>query len=231
MTSPRPDFCAAPSAPLRGRLRSDSLRSPLLRLPRRGAEQTAAYQITERNLHSPSSRAAFAFFPSALRDPIMEAGADRRLLRLIYDGVQRNVEPYSLTYKQRKDGHREEYFYVWDRTGGRQSDPGIKALRNHKISQLEVTEERFEPRYPIELGKAGELLGSGYFGGSGFVGSRRFPGLRTTLRHGWRYTIECSYCSRRFKRMTRNTILKHHNDQYGNECFGRRGVVVDQELI
>lgn len=179
-----------------------------------------------------SSRATFTFFPSSLRDPIMEAGADRRLLRLIYDGVPRNVEPYSLTYKQRKDGHWEEYFYVWDRTGGRQSGPGIKALLNRKISHLEVTEERFEPRYPIELGKAGELLGSGYFGGSGFVGgSPRFSGLRTTLRHGWRYTIECSYCSRRFKRMTRNTILKHHNDQYGNECFGRRGVVVNQELI
>jgi predicted nucleotidyltransferase component of viral defense system len=178
-----------------------------------------------------ATRAAFAFFPSALRDPIMEAGAGRRLIRLTYDGVRRNVEPYSLAYKQRTDGHREEYFYVWDRTGG-QSGPGIKALRNHKISQLEVTEEQFEPRYPIELGKAGEFLGSGYFAGHGFGGGhRRASGVRSTLRHGWRYTIECSYCSRRFKRMRRDTVLRRHKDGYGNECYGRRGVVVDQELI
>jgi predicted nucleotidyltransferase component of viral defense system len=57
-----------------------------------------------------TGRAAFAFFPSHLRTPIMQAGAERRLIQLTYDGVRRSVEPYSLAYKQRKDGHREEYF-------------------------------------------------------------------------------------------------------------------------
>src|SRR5258708_10334059 len=36
----------------------------------------------------------FAYFPSALRNPIMEAGAGLKLLRLTYDGVRREVEPY-----------------------------------------------------------------------------------------------------------------------------------------
>ena len=53
MTRLQTVFCIRPSAPLRGRLRSDSLRSPLLHLPRRGAEQSEEDQFTERNLHSP----------------------------------------------------------------------------------------------------------------------------------------------------------------------------------
>jgi hypothetical protein len=139
------------------------------------------------------------------------------------------VEPYSLAYKQRKDGHREEYFYVWDRTGGHSSGPGLKTLLNHKIQDLEVTKNQFEPRYPIELAKAGEQVGRGYFSGPGFGGRR---GSRTTtLRRGWRYTVECSYCSRRFKRMRRDSVLKPHKDGYGNDCFSRRGMIVDQEFV
>ena len=37
--------------------------------------------------------------------------------------------------------------------------------------------------------------------------------------HGWRYTVECAYCSRQFKRMRRNTILKPHKDGYGKDCY------------
>ena len=177
-----------------------------------------------------SERAAFAFFPSNLRTPIMQAGADRRLLRFTYDGVRRVVEPYSLMYKQRRDGHREEYLYVYDRTGGRSSGPGLKSMLNHKIQGLEVLEERFEPRYPIELAKAGEFGARSYFSkpfGSGRQGRARLA----TLRRGWRYTVECNFCSRTFKRMRRDTILKPHKDGYGNNCYGRRGTIVDQQLL
>jgi hypothetical protein len=38
----------------------------------------AAYPVT--------GRAAFAYFPSHLRTPIMQAGVERRLMRLTYDG-------------------------------------------------------------------------------------------------------------------------------------------------
>lgn len=172
-----------------------------------------------------STRASFAYFPSALRRPIMEAGADKRILKLKYDGIIRYVEPYSLVYKRRKDGHREEYFYAWDRTGGR-SGPGIKVFRNDKISDIIITDDKFEPRYPIELGKAGEPLGSGYFGGNLAI-----PQYRKTLRHGWRYTIQCPLCYRSFKRMRRNTDLNAHEDGHHNKCYGRRGVVVSQEIV
>jgi predicted nucleotidyltransferase component of viral defense system len=175
-------------------------------------------------------RAAFAFFPSNLRAPIMQAGAERRLIRLTYDGVRREVEPYSLMYKQRRDGHGEEYLYVYDRTGGRTSGPGLKSYFNHKIKDLEILEERFEPRYPIELAKAGEFGSRTYFS-MPFGSGRRSGSRMATLRHGWRYTIQCNYCSRSFKRMRRETTLRPHKDGYGNNCHGRRGTIVDQQLI
>jgi predicted nucleotidyltransferase component of viral defense system len=185
-------------------------------------------------------RAALAYFPSNLRSPIMEAGSDRRLMRLTYDGISRIVEPYSLSYKQRKDGRREEYFYVWDRTGGRNSGPGLKALLNQKIQNVQILDEKFEPRYAIELGKAGELSARGYFGspfggGRSTVGSARTSqrpstGRLAALRRGWRYIVRCPYCSRIFKRMRRSTGLRTHRDGYGNSCPGRRGAMVGQEF-
>ena len=118
----------------------------------------------------------------------MQAGVERRLVRFTYDGVTRELEPYSLSYKQRVDGHREEYLYAYDRTGGCSSGPGLKFWFNHKIRDLEVLEERFEPRFPIELAKVGELGGRSYFGRP--FGSPRGGGSRlSTLRHGWRYTV------------------------------------------
>jgi predicted nucleotidyltransferase component of viral defense system len=177
----------------------------------------------------PTGRASFAFFPSHLRTPIMQAGADRKIVRMTYDGIRRDVEPYALAYKRRKDGHREEYFYGWDLTGGRTSGPGIKAFVNTKIQGLEISNEAFAPRYPIELAKAGEQSGRGYFSGTRF-GSGHTATI-SRLRHGWRYTIECIYCSRQFKRMRRDTAMKPHKDGYGNQCYGRRGVIVGQDFV
>jgi predicted nucleotidyltransferase component of viral defense system len=163
----------------------------------------------------------FAYFPSELRNPIMQAGAELKLLRLSYDGVRREVEPYSLVFKRRKDGYGQEYFYVYDRTGGHHN-PGIKAFLNPKIHDLEILQETFSPRYPVELSKAGEHLGAGYF-------ARPFGGGRRRARTEWTYTIQCNYCSRTFKRREANTVLKEHKDTYGNVCYGRAGYVVSQD--
>ena len=61
---------------------------------------------------------AVAFFPAPLRNPIMEAASNLKLLEVVYDGRRRFVEPYSLAFKRRKDGFGQEYFYVYDLTGG-----------------------------------------------------------------------------------------------------------------
>jgi predicted nucleotidyltransferase component of viral defense system len=103
--------------------------------------------------HSAASQ--LAFFPPEMRMPIMQAGRSQTLLAITYDGAPRLVEPYALSFKWRKDGAGQEYLYVWDQTGGR-SGPGLKSLFNWKITSLATTDIEFNPRFEIELSKAGE---------------------------------------------------------------------------
>jgi hypothetical protein len=164
-----------------------------------------------------------AFFPSRLRNTIMEAASDLKMLDITYDGQRRLVEPYSLAFKRRKDGFGQEYFYAFDTTGGRSSGPGLKTFLHPKIQALAIAEEPFEPRYPIELGKSGEFAGKTYFGGGGFrTGTFRIP-RRTRTTHV--YLVECSYCGKRFPRKRYSTRLRPHKDQHGNKCYGRSGYI------
>lgn len=160
----------------------------------------------------------------------MDAGEKRVLLWIRYDGVERLVEPYALAYKRRRtDGMASEYFYVWDQTGGRSSGPGLKSLFHHKIAQMDLTETTFEPRYPMELAKAGERASKEYFGRE-FVGARREglvsrPRTRAAARsaYGMVYRVECPYCQKQFSRSTTSTALKPHKDANGYPCAGRNG--------
>jgi predicted nucleotidyltransferase component of viral defense system len=167
------------------------------------------------------------FYPAEMRNLILEAGGGRKLMNITYNGYSRVVEPYSLVYKRRKDGHAEEYFYVWDRTGG-SSEPGIKTFFNTKISDMKVLEESFEPRYPVELAKAGEPAGSGYFSKPNFEGDRQR--VRKSSSRGYReekrYTVQCPYCEKTFRRSIYDRKLNNHKDNYGNNCHGRAGYIV-----
>jgi hypothetical protein len=97
--------------------------------------------------------------------------------------------------------------------------------------RLGIFDERFEPRFPVEIEKEGEFGARNYFNRP-FGSTRSARGGRfSTLRHGWRYTVECHYCSRRFRRMRLTTVLKSHQDGHGNRCPGRRGQIVDQRLM
>jgi hypothetical protein len=161
-----------------------------------------------------------AFFPPELRTPIMQAGRSQTLLRITYDGVQRLAEPYALSFKWRKGGTGQEYLYVWDRTGGRSSGTGIKSLFNWKITSLENTDIKFEPRFEIELAKAGE------YGGRTTFSSRRLgalPSTRVRPRLQARYRVRCAYCQREFDRASPSTVMRPHQDSSGNSCPGRRG--------
>lgn len=166
-------------------------------------------------------RNQLAFFPAELRTPIMQAGRSQTLLRMTYDGVPRLVEPYALAFKWRKGGTGQEYLYVWDQTGGRSSGPGIKSLFNWKIESLENTDIKFEPRFEIELAKAGE-----YGERTTFSPSRGFGNLRSTradTRAQARHRVRCTHCQREFDRTTPSAVMRPHKDSYGNPCPGRRG--------
>lgn len=164
------------------------------------------------------------FYPSHLRNMILEAGSKTQLLEVSYKGYNRVVEPYSLTYKRRKDGHAEEYFYVWDRSGG-SSRPGIKTLLNAEVESMKLLEEKFDPRYPIELSKAGEMPREGYFAKSNFENSNRIHRLGTSTRSFAKFTIECVVCGKRFSRTKFNTTINKHTNPQGYNCPGRRGIL------
>lgn len=174
---------------------------------------------------------AQAFYPSRLRNLILQAGSERRLMQFRYDGVTRVVEPYSLAFKRSRDGRANEYLYVWDRTGGRSSGPGIKSLFHYKIEQLDLMDESFEPRFEVELAKAGDIGQSGYFSQQRRAGVSRRSTSAVTRRArrayvGPKYTIQCSYCGKQFKRKSSSTRLNPHKDRYGNQCYGRAGFIV-----
>jgi hypothetical protein len=174
---------------------------------------------------------SLAFFPPELRNPIMDAGSSKTLLRFTYDGIQREVEPYCLAYKRRKDGVAQEYFYAWDRSGGSSGVPGIRQFLNPKISNLQPTEEQFTPRFPIELAKAGEQIGDGYFSRQSTSRRAGRPSVRRSLQRvassGPVYVVECIYCSKKFRRKRSGTTLRPHKDPSGWACPGRRGYLVD----
>jgi hypothetical protein len=164
-----------------------------------------------------------AFYPSHFRNMIMEAANNLTVMDITYDGRRRQIEPYSLVFKRRKDGFGQEYFYAYDRTGGRTSGPGLKSFLHPKIQALATTEERFEPRLPVELGKAGEFTSRTFFGGNFRGGFSTRPRRRTSTTRV--YLVECSYCGKRFPRKRYNIRLRRHKDQYGNACCGRSGYI------
>jgi predicted nucleotidyltransferase component of viral defense system len=83
------------------------------------------------------------FFPVGMRQTIIDAGNEQKLLQLSYDGVQRSVEPYSLAFKVKKTGFAREYFYAFYQTGGRTSPPGIKIFLHEKIQNLQKMADSF----------------------------------------------------------------------------------------
>ena len=176
-----------------------------------------------RAIHDRSS----TFFPSSLRNPIMEAGERFTLLRLHYSGRERLVEPYSLIFKTRKDGEGKEYFYAYDTTGGTSSKPGIRSFLPGRVEAIEVTDTTFEPRFTVDLRKAGSSEIAGEFDAQrqrrARLGSMDAWGQRTD---SYPYEVQCPYCDKRFRRKKRSTKLNKHKDKFGNRCHGRIGHLV-----
>lgn len=190
-----------------------------------------AFQSTIHALFDPFGlgRATRAFVAAEHRNPILDAGAARRLVRVTYGGVEREVEPYALAYKRRQDGAAFEYFYGYDRTGG-SSGPGIKAFLPDKIQGVESTEVEFEPQFEIELGKAGESIGGGYFSRQRSGGSRSRHRIKTSAwpnnPFAQTYKVQCSTCGKVFTRKTRDQKIRKHKSPDGWDCFGRSGFQV-----
>lgn len=87
-----------------------------------------------------------SFIPAA-RQVIIEAGRSLTMIEADYHGVRRLMEPYKLEYKVRKKDNRGfEYFWAYDRTGGRTSGPGIKSFFSDELRNITATNRSFVPR-------------------------------------------------------------------------------------
>ena len=190
------------------------------------------------------SSSELAFYPADLRNKIMTAGQNKKLLRMTYDGYTRDVEPYSLKYKVTKDGTGREYFWGYDRTGGRSQTQSIKAFLNQSVQSMEVTNEDFEPRYEIEVSKAGEVHDTLSYSKTGrrvasILGTptstrrvrktvRRVPNVSMFGTQEKKYIIACSVCHKRFYRANRyDTTINPHkrksSSRYPQDCYGTYG--------
>lgn len=176
----------------------------------------------------------FAYFNSRLRLPIMKAGRDKTLLKIRYKGEERMVEPYSLKYLQRKDGAEREYFYVYNRSGG--SGIGVRCFVAENVEAIENTEEKFAPRYQIELSKAGEMPENPYLFDPNkpepaprrrSSGSHIFGRVSKRPSFGPKYIYQCSFCGRKFKKTKHDGNIREHKDKNGYRCGGRYGYYVD----
>jgi predicted nucleotidyltransferase component of viral defense system len=185
-----------------------------------------------------ADRFEYAFFGPEHRNAIMEAGAAKRLLRLRYNGRDRIIEPYALAYKRAIGREPAEYFYAFDRSE-HGSGPSIKSFLSRGVERLELLEEKFEPRYEIELAKAGEPLERTHFGQAFSGNTRHVAGRRpTTGRDGSRrrrpvrspyaltVRVKCPYCEKIFNRSSYDTRLNQHKDRNGYRCHGRTGYIV-----
>jgi hypothetical protein len=92
---------------------------------------------------------------------------------------------------------------------------------------VQLTERTFDPRFPIELAKGGSYFSATSFRSGPRASSSKSasglsfgaPGRRTNASpFGITYTVQCPYCSKRFKRNTFDTSLNPHKDRYGNPC-------------
>jgi hypothetical protein len=74
------------------------------------------------------------------------------MIEMMYDGYRRIVEPYKLEYRiRKKDGRGTEYFWGFDRSGGRSGKVGIKQFFCDEIQYARPTDNTFTPQYPVEL--------------------------------------------------------------------------------
>lgn len=75
-------------------------------------------------------------------DVVRFAGANRLLVRFMYDGKPRLVEPYSL----RRPATGNLLLYAWELASGH-----IKAFNVQKMHEVRVTDRTFVPKYHVEL--------------------------------------------------------------------------------
>ncbi len=174
-----------------------------------------------------------SFFESEIRNKIIKAGRETTLLRVVYLGADRLVEPYSLKFQEKTDGTSKEYLYVRNIKGGSSILPGIRMFVPENLTYIENTNEKFEPQHEIELCRAGEYPEERYLYDKAKKQEKELRRLHkrqkmstsshSTVRqpaYGVTYVYKCSTCGKQFYRKSMNGALKVHKNKNGYPCHG-----------
>ncbi len=177
--------------------------------------------------------AQFVYFNPEVRAKIMHAGRTQTLMTLRYQGYDRIVEPYSLKYLEKKSGEAREYFYAYNRSGGK-SKPDMRSFLPEPVESIENTEEKFTPQFQIEVSKAGEMPENPYLFDPDRPVKAPRPRVRSTISRPHRqrlssslkYIFNCSVCGKRFTRSSHDSALRPHKGKGGYQCYGTYGIYV-----
>jgi predicted nucleotidyltransferase component of viral defense system len=189
-------------------------------------------------IYSDNGFAQFVYFRPEDRAVIMKAGRDQTLLKVNYNGSDRMIEPYSLKYLEKRSGDEKEYFYVYNLSGG-SSAPGIRSFLPQGLQSIENTEEKFSPRFPVELSKHGETPDNPYLfdpnrptpaprqrATRSVFGSTPRP-RRNTFSGGLKYTYQCGMCGKKMTKGRQDSTIGPHKSKGGHyPCPGRFGIYV-----
>lgn len=174
--------------------------------------------LRERVLHLPVSPTI-----QAMIEIIRFAAANRLMVELDYDRSTRRIEPYSL--RQTRDGHILLHAFNVEKQEHR-------SYRIDRFNGARVTNLTFVPRYEIELSPVGSVRvapstarTSG--GSSGGFRMARSATARARPFGQVTYVYQCPMCQKKFNRTTMSSALNKHKNDWGGQCSGRTGYLVD----
>jgi predicted nucleotidyltransferase component of viral defense system len=154
-------------------------------------------------------------------DRIRFAAANRLLVRLGYNGSQRDIEPYALARSS------EGALLI---QAIRHQDGQSRSYRFDRIETVQVLEQSFTPRYAIEITSAGilpvhQLKFDGFGEDRDHTSRRRVSSKKDlTKRSGPIYLYRCLVCRKEFRKKTNESHLNAHKNNSGYECHGRTGI-------
>jgi predicted nucleotidyltransferase component of viral defense system len=156
-------------------------------------------------------------------EPVRFAAVNRLCIDLGYGGSNRIVEPYSLRHT--RAGNILLYAI-------RSDNRELRAYRIDRIQTIAVTAHNFAPVFRVEFSPEGRLS----VPLAVRVPRRASFGRRSTHRRtrigssSTVYIIQCTYCSRVFRRGQYSLTLKHHKDpSSGLPCPSTIGAHIDTE--
>lgn len=192
------------------------------RIPAAYAVSAGEIVLRERNLRLPVAGRA-----QSIVEIIRFAAGNRLLVELDYQGSTRRIEPYSL--RRTQDGNIVLHAWNTDKNEHR-------SYRVDRMQGARTANQTFVPRYAIELSPQGPLVAPAAVRLQSLaqrvtpIEATRAPSTRarrSTPLGQPVYIYQCPLCQKKFRRDRMNGRLNAHKNDWGSQCSGRTGHLVD----